>query len=67
MSYQFPDSGEFTYKTRDGFLDRHVFYNGKYISTELLTVILEDHSRPRPMTPEERAAFLSEYFADSVW
>jgi hypothetical protein len=63
MSYQFPDTGEFTYKTRDGFLDRHVFYDGKYISTELLTVILEDHSRPRPMTAEEREAFLSEYLS----
>ena len=67
MSYQFPDTGLFTYKTRDGFLDQHVFYAGRYISTELYTVILEDHSRPRPMTPEERAAFLQEYFADSGW
>jgi len=67
MSYQFPDTGEFTYKTRDGFLDRHVFYDGKYISTELLTVILEDHSRPRQMTAEEREGFLSEYFSASGW
>ena len=67
MSYQFPDTGEFTYKTRDGFLDRHVFYDGKYISTELLTVILEDHSRPRQMTAAERSAFLAEYFTDSGW
>ncbi len=67
MSYQLPDTGQFTYKTRDGFLDQHVFYDGKYISTELFTVILEDHSRPRPMTAEERAAFLGEYFRDSGW
>jgi hypothetical protein len=67
MSYQFPDTGQFTYKTRDGFLDRHVFYDGKYVGTELLTVILEDHSRPRPMTPDERSAFLAEYFTASGW
>ena len=67
MSYQFPDTGEFTYKTRDGFLDQHVFYDGKYISTELFTVILEDHSRPRPMTTQERADFLAEYFKASGW
>ena len=52
---------------RREFLDRHVVYDGKYISTELLTAMLEDYSRPRPMTPEERAAFLQEYFEDSGW
>jgi poly-gamma-glutamate synthesis protein (capsule biosynthesis protein) len=67
MSYQFPDTGEFTYRTRDEFLDRHVFYNGKYISTELLTAELEDHSRPRPMTPAERIEFLTTYFKVSGW
>lgn len=67
MSYQFPDTGQFTYKTRDGFLDRHVFYDGKYISVELLTAILEDHSRPRWMTAQERSDFLTEYFKDSGW
>lgn len=52
---------------RREFLDRHVFYAGRYISTELLTAMLEDYARPRPMTAEERAAFLSEYFAASDW
>lgn len=68
MSYEFPiGSGNFTYRTRDEFLDRHVFYNGKYVSTELLTAKLEDYSRPRPMTPEERIEFLTAYFKDSGW
>ncbi|MGC1379270.1 MAG: CapA family protein [Anaerolineales bacterium] len=68
MSYELPiGSGNFTYRTRDEFLDRHVFYNGKYISTELLTARLEDYSRPRPMTPEERIEFLTTYFKDSGW
>ncbi len=49
------------------FIDRHVFYDGRYISTELLTAMLEDYSRPRPMTPDERAAFLTAYFGYSGW
>ena len=68
MSYEWPiGSGNFTYRTRDEFLDRHVFYNGQYISTELLTARLEDYSRPRPMTPGERVEFLTTYFAASGW
>ena len=49
------------------FMDRHVVYNGRYISTELLTGMMEDYARPRLMTPEERAAFLQEYFSFSGW
>ena len=49
------------------FLDRHVLYNGQYVNTELLTAMLEDYARPRPMTPEERAAILQAYFAYSGW
>lgn len=49
------------------FLDRHIFYDGRYISTELLTAMLEDYARPRPMTPDERAAFLKAYFGYSGW
>jgi Bacterial capsule synthesis protein PGA_cap len=52
---------------RREFIDEHIFYDGRYISTELLTAMLEDYSRPRPMTADERAAFLSEYFSDSGW
>ena len=29
--------------------------------------MLEDYSRPRPMTDDERAAFLTEYFSLSGW
>ncbi len=52
---------------RREFIDRHIFYDGRYISTELLTTMLVDYSRPRPMTPDERAAFLQEYFIHSGW
>jgi len=44
------------------FLDRHTFYDGTYLGVELLTAKLEDSSRPRPMTVEERTKFLTTYF-----
>ncbi len=66
MEYNYTN-GQSTTNIRHGFLDRHVFYAGKLISTELLTATLEDYSKPRPMTIEERAAFLTEYFAASGW
>ncbi len=53
--------------TRREFIDRHVFYDGRHISTELLTAMLEDYARPRPMTPEEHAQFLSEIFSAAGW
>lgn len=50
---------------RQQFLDRHVFYDGRHISTQLLTAVLEDYARPRPMTTEERRALLGATFAVS--
>jgi hypothetical protein len=54
-------------ETRQEFLDRHVFHDGRHISTEVLTAMLEDYARPRPMTPEERETLLSAAFAASGW
>ena len=54
-------------ETRQEFIDRHTFYDGRHISTEVLTAILEDYARPRPMTPEEREALLTAAFAASGW
>ena len=56
-----------TIPNREEVLDRHVFYEGRWISTELLTAFLEDWSQPRPMTPDERSAFLGEIFRLSGW
>jgi poly-gamma-glutamate synthesis protein (capsule biosynthesis protein) len=53
--------------TRREFIDRHVFYDGRHISTQLLTAMLEDHSQPRPMTPDERKALLRDAFNASTW
>jgi poly-gamma-glutamate synthesis protein (capsule biosynthesis protein) len=66
MTYEMPD-GSVIDETRREFIDRHVFYNGKYLGVELLTAMLEDFSRPRPMNERERTQFLSEYFAYSGW
>ncbi|MCP4140765.1 MAG: hypothetical protein GY755_10825 [Chloroflexi bacterium] len=53
--------------TRREFIDRHVFYDGEYIATELLTAMLVDFSKPIPMTEAERADFLSYIFEASGW
>jgi hypothetical protein len=66
MTYELPN-GSVIDGTRREFIDRHVFYDGKYLGVELLTAILEDFSRPRPMNERERTAFLSEYFFHSGW
>jgi len=52
---------------RREFFDRYVIYNGHFISTELITALLEDYSRPRLMTEQERSGFLQEYFYYSGW
>lgn len=54
----------FTYNRRE-FLDRHIFYEGRYLGVELLTAQLEDFARPRPMTSEERTRMLQTYFEAS--
>ncbi len=47
---------------RQTFIDRHVFYQGRYVGVVLQTAFLEDFARPRPMTPEERRALLELLF-----
>jgi len=49
------------------FFDRYVIYDGKLVSVELITAMLEDYSRPRIMNEDERAEFLQEYFHYSGW
>jgi poly-gamma-glutamate synthesis protein (capsule biosynthesis protein) len=52
---------------RQEFIDRHVFYKGRHVGTEVLTALLEDWSRPRPMSEQERAQLLQTVFAASDW
>ncbi len=67
MGYDNPSSGLRTTKTREAFITRYVFYDGRLASIELLTTMLEDFAKPRLMTVEEREAFLDEYFKASGW
>jgi Bacterial capsule synthesis protein PGA_cap len=53
--------------TRRMFADKLIVYGGRHISTVLFTGLIEDFSRPRPMTQNERAAFLQEIFKASGW
>jgi poly-gamma-glutamate synthesis protein (capsule biosynthesis protein) len=52
---------------RQAFIDRHVFYNGRYLGAELLPILFMDYARARPMTPEERADLLAAVFKASGW
>lgn len=49
------------------FIDRHIFYAGHYVSTELLTLRFVDFARSRPMTPAERRDLLQTVFSASGW
>jgi poly-gamma-glutamate synthesis protein (capsule biosynthesis protein) len=53
--------------TRREFIDRYLIYDGRVLSVEILTAMLEDWARPRPMTPEERSSFLQDIFTASGW
>ena len=51
--------------THQSFVDRHVFYNGRYLGVDLRTAYIEDFSQPVPMLPPARAKLLSTLFAAS--
>jgi poly-gamma-glutamate synthesis protein (capsule biosynthesis protein) len=53
--------------TATAFIDRHVFYDGRHISTELLTIKFIDFARARPMTAGERDTLLRTVFNASGW
>jgi poly-gamma-glutamate synthesis protein (capsule biosynthesis protein) len=50
-----------------GFIDRHVFYDGRYLGVELIPIQFVDYARPRPMTFEERQVLLEKIFSASGW
>jgi poly-gamma-glutamate synthesis protein (capsule biosynthesis protein) len=66
MFHLMPD-GSLINDTRNVFVDRHVFYDGRYIGTDLLTYIIEDYARPRLMTDSERLEFLQKIFSAGGW
>ena len=63
----FFDQYNYSVGTEQAFIDRHVFYDGRHISTELLTILFVDYARARPMTADERAALLGAVFEASGW
>jgi poly-gamma-glutamate synthesis protein (capsule biosynthesis protein) len=52
---------------RQGLIDHHVFYDGRYISTELLPIQFIDYARSRPMTNEESNNLFQALFQASGW
>jgi poly-gamma-glutamate synthesis protein (capsule biosynthesis protein) len=57
---EWPDS-------RKAFIDRHVFYDGKYINTELITIMFINNAQSRLMTNKERDDLLTTVFDASGW
>ncbi len=53
--------------TRENLIYKHTFYNGRHISTQILTTLLYDFGQPRFMTPDERDSLLTRVFAASYW
>jgi hypothetical protein len=51
----------------DGFINRHVFYGGRYLQTELIPIQFVDYARPRLMTTEEKEMLLDKVFSASGW
>jgi poly-gamma-glutamate synthesis protein (capsule biosynthesis protein) len=51
-----------SWETRTELYARHAIYDGKVISTEILTGVLEDFAQPRWTTAEERADLLETIF-----
>ncbi|BCX02980.1 MAG: hypothetical protein KatS3mg053_0918 [Candidatus Roseilinea sp.] len=52
----------FSKGTLQTFVDRHVFYDGRYLGVDLRTAFIEDNSQPVPMNEAERAELLRTLF-----
>ena len=52
---------------RQAFIDRYVIYDGRVISSDLITTEFVDMARSRLMTEEERQELLETVFAASGW
>lgn len=57
------------YITYDSFIQKHFFYQGRHISTQLYTITVEETALPRFMTSEERSKFLTNIFlaSEELW
>ncbi len=53
--------------TNTAFIDRHVFYDGRYLGVELVSIRFVDYARSRPTEPTEREELLRTVFEASGW
>jgi poly-gamma-glutamate synthesis protein (capsule biosynthesis protein) len=53
--------------TRQSFVDTYVVYDGRLLSVELFTSLIENYCCPRAMTGEERDQLLQSVFQASGW
>jgi poly-gamma-glutamate synthesis protein (capsule biosynthesis protein) len=51
-----------SWETRTELYDRHTIYDGRLLSTEILTGVLENYAQPRWTAPKERADLLNRIF-----
>jgi poly-gamma-glutamate capsule biosynthesis protein CapA/YwtB (metallophosphatase superfamily)/predicted small secreted protein len=63
----FFDQYDESFSQRQAFLDRHVFFDGKHISTELIPIMFIDLARSRIMTQDEEYTLLNNVFTASGW
>lgn len=63
----FFDQLDLSEATRQAFIDQHIFYQGRHISSQLYTIYFVDYARPRWMTSTERAELLQAVFTASGW
>jgi len=55
------------YNMRQAFIDNHVFYENRHISTEVITILFEDLARARLMDQDEREELLQTIFEAGGW
>jgi hypothetical protein len=53
--------------TREGMIVKHTIYDGRHISTQILTTMIHDYGQPHWATEEERSRILRRVFGASYW
>ncbi|MBI1298924.1 hypothetical protein GC175_28670 [bacterium] len=53
--------------TREGMVIKHTIYDGRHLSTQILTTLIYDYGQPRWTTGEERQKTLNRVFGASYW
>jgi len=58
----FFDQAFFLPETAEAFIDRHIFYDGRYINTELLTIRFTNNALSHYMDQKDRGQLLERIF-----